>query len=188
MLEFFSQSYYFLDLIVGFGSPLVFYILFRSRHIDRMMWHFFWIGAGIGLLWEIPIFVLSAESEALPLIQWVRPLPLHYSIFMVSHSLWDGMLFCIGIWLVERICGRPAFTSFKISELLILLAWGQVSELFVELSSTMNEGWVYIDTYWWNPVMMHFDGHSITWLMQSIWGIAPIIFYIILLKLRSNYH
>ena len=186
MLELFKNSYYYLDLAIGFSSPILFYLLFKTGRIDRFLWHFFWIGVLVGSTWEIPIFVLSGESTPLPLVAWHRPLIAHYLVFMVSHSLWDGLLFLIGVWLVHRVCSKPVFGNFRWSELLVLLIWGQASELLVEISSTINDGWVFVE-YWWNPVLFQFNGHNIRWLMQVIWAVAAIGYYVLLIKLKPRY-
>ncbi len=88
MLELFKESYYYLDLLIGFSSPLLFYFLYKTGRIEKFMWHFFWIGVMVGLTWEIPIFVLSGESTCVPIVTWTRPLIAHYLVFMISHSLW----------------------------------------------------------------------------------------------------
>jgi len=75
---------------------------------------------------------------------------------------------------------------FSWKELAVLVAWGQVSELIVELSSTLNDGWVFYE-YWWNPVIFHFNGHNIAVLMQVVWFAAAVIYYFLLLKLGQKY-
>ena len=186
LLEVFKEAYYYLDLLIGISSPIVFYFLYKAGRIERFIWHFLWIGVAVGLTWEIPIFVLSGESTSMPIVTWVRPLIAHYLVFMISHSLWDGLLFLIGIRLVYSICGRDSFQNFRWFELSALFIWGQVSELLVELSSTLNDGWVFVE-YWWNPAIFQFNGHNITWLMQVIWAAASIIYYILLIKLKPKY-
>ena len=186
ILEIFLSLYYYLDLLVGYSSPLLFYLLYKTGRINRFLWHFFWIGFLVGLTWEIPIFVLSAESTTLPIVTWIRPFPVHYLVFMISHSLWDGLIFIIGVWMVYGICRKPFFKGFSWPQLTVLLIWGEVSELLVELSSTLNDGWGFVE-YWWNPVIFHFNGHNITWLMQVIWGIAPIVYYAMLIKFSPRY-
>jgi len=186
MLDIFKETYYYLDLLIGFSSPLLFYFLYKTERIEKFIWHFFWIGVLVGLTWEIPIFVLSGESTSLPLVIWTRPLIAHYLVFMISHSLWDGLLFVIGIWLIYGICRKPFFQGFRWSELLVLLIWGQISELLVEISSTLNDGWSFVE-YWWNPVLFQCNGHNITWLMQIVWAAAAIGYYILLIALRPKY-
>ena len=187
MLEIFKEAYYYLDLLVGFSSPLLFYFLYETGRIEKFIWHFFWIGVLIGTTWEIPIFVLSGESASVPIVIWTRPLIAHYTVFMISHSLWDGLIFVIGIWLVYRICRKPIFQHFRWSEMLVFLIWGQASELLVELSSTLNDGWAFIQ-YWWNPVIFQFNGHNITWFMQIVWAAASIGYYVLLIKLKPKYN
>lgn len=187
MLDLFKEMYYYLDLLVGFGSPFLIYFLYKTGRVQKMIWHFFWIGAAIGLLWEVPIFVVSGESTSLPIIVWITPLITHYSVFMLSHSLWDGLIFVIGIWIVYLTCTQPYFEKFRWSELCVLLLWGQVSELMVELSSTLNDGWAFVK-YWWNPVLFKFNGHNIALLMQVVWLLAATLFYLLLVKLKPRYN
>jgi len=186
VFQLFEESYYYLDLLVGFSSPLVFYLLYRTKKIHRFTWHLYWIGALIGLSWEVPIFVLSGESTGLPIIVWHRPLLTHYSVFMVCHTLWDGLLFVIGFWLMRLTCRAPCFHRFSWRELAVMVLWGQVSELLVELSSTTNDGWSFVE-YWWNPVIFECNGHNIAWLMQVVWFVASVAFYFVVLKLKPRY-
>lgn len=186
MLELFRGTYYYLDLLVGFAAPLVFFILYKTGRIDKFLWSFFWIGVLVGTTWEIPIFVLSGEKTALPLIVWNKPLPIHYLAFMICHSLWDGMLFVIGVRLILLFCKKPCFTKFSASELAVMFIWGQASELCVELSSTLSDGWSYVE-YWWNPVMFQFNGYNIAWLMQVIWMVAAVVYYLLLIKLKPKF-
>ena len=185
MLALFKEAYYYLDLLVGYSSPVLVYYIYRTGRFDRFIWHFFWIGIAVGLTWEIPIFVLSGESTSLPLVVWNRPLIAPYPVFMISHTLWDGMLFVIGILLVHGLCREPHFARFRWPEMLVLLAWGQVSELAVEISATANDGWAFVE-YWWNPLIFRCNGHSITWLMQAIWAAASVVYYILLIRLKPR--
>lgn len=186
MRELFQSSYYWLDLLVGYAAPLIAFGLYRTGRISRFVWRLFWVGCALGLTWEIPMFVLSAADTGLPLLVWVRPLPAHYLVFMLSHTLWDGGLFLIGVWLVHRLCPAPTFRVFRWQELAVLLIYGQVSELLVELSSTYNHGWAFIDDYPWNPTLFRFNGLPITLLPQLVWLIAPIAFYLIALRLNGQ--
>lgn len=185
MLDAFQEAYYYLDLLIGFSAPVVFYILYRAGRIERFLWRCFWIGAIMGLVWEIPIFVLSAEDTGLPVIMWHRPLEAHYSIFLVCHSLWDGLIFVIGILLIFIVCRKPVLQGFSLPELAVMVAWGQLSALMVELSSIFNDGWSYYE-YWWNPAIFHVNGHNVTILIQLVWLLASVAFYFIILGLRAK--
>lgn len=184
-MELFKSSYYWLDLLVGFGSPILLYVLVRKNVVGRRDWKLFWIGAAIGLSWELPIFMLSALSSY-PVIIWLRPLPLNWVIFMICHTLWDGAIFLVGVWLVQFCCKRPILTQFRWPELLIMVIWGQISAFLVEFSSVTNDAWVYVEGYWWNPTAFRVGPHPITIIIQIAWFFAPILFYFAALKISSK--
>ncbi|NOY90146.1 MAG: hypothetical protein GXP55_02975 [Deltaproteobacteria bacterium] len=178
--------YYSLDLLVGFGCPFVIYALYRAGKLEKLIWSLFWAGAAIGLIWEIPIFVLSAETSEWATIHWVRPLPLHYSIFLVSHTLWDGALFLVGVWLAQRFCDESWWTRFSGRALIIMLVWGQLSELLVEISSTSNDGWAFVRDHAWNPTLFECNHQPITLFPQLVWLAAPVLYYGVLRALARR--
>lgn len=179
--------YYTLDLLIGFGAPMVLCALRRNGKISGLTWRLFWVGSLIGLSWECPIFLLSAESTALPIIRWVTPLPVHYSVFLIAHTFWDGGLFLAGVWIADRVCDPGWRTRFNPCAMAVMLVWGQLSELAVEISSVLNGGWAYVTGYAWNPVLFRVRGHAITLLPQLIWLAAPALYYVCLIRLvRRN--
>ena len=186
MKELLQESFYWLDLAIGFSVPITLYALFRADRVTQYIWRLFWVGVCLGLTWEVPIFVLSVEKTSVPIITFVRELPVHYVIFLISHSLWDGGLFLIGVFLIHQLCDSPVLTGFRTQELMVLLIWGQVSALAVEIGSILNSGWVYITAYPWNPVLFELNGHGITLLPQLIWLAAPIVFYFISIEIRRG--
>jgi len=175
------RYYYWLDLTIGFGLPFLLYLHpCRSARRDRRL---FWLGAALGLSWEIPVFLLSAFSTK-PIIVWLRPLPCHFSVFLISHTLWDGMIFLVGLRLAGLFVNNP-LGRFRWIELLVLIAWGQMTALLVEISSVLNDAWVYREGYRWNPTWLHFEAGPITALMQIVWFVAPFGYYLIALKYFS---
>ena len=126
---------------------------------------------------------IANEFSPYPPARFLTPMPTHFIVIVIMHSFWDGGLFLIGVRLVKKICPAPHFDDVKMSELAIMVAWGQLSELAVELASTFNEAWEY-NSYWWNPVLFVFNGHNITMLSQLIWLIAPVVFYYLAIKLK----
>ncbi len=186
MHELFTQAYYPLDLLIGYGAPLLVTALFRTGRISRFTWELFWLGCAIGLTWEIPMFVLSAEDTGMAVLRWERALPLPYGVFLVSHTLWDGGLFLVGVQLIRKLCKAPHFRAFSGRELAVLMVWGQLSELAVELSSTFNDGWVFLEGYWWSPTLFRVGDHPITLMPQLVWFAAPIAFYLAALRLRAR--
>jgi hypothetical protein len=165
-----------MDLLVGFGLPIVLHWRHRSTAEDAAILRLFWLGVAVGFSWEIPIF-FSAIFAAEPVVGFLREPPLHPSVFMVAHAFWDGGLFLAGLAFVKALCAQPALEAFRWQELGVLLVWGQVSELCVELVSVFNQAWVYNDALAWNPVLFRVAGEPITLVPQLIWLAAPVVYY-----------
>lgn len=167
---------------------IVVYYLYNTKKIDRYYWILFWLGFILGLMWEVKL-IIANEMSPFPPASYIipTPLPSPYSsiTIIITHSLWDGGLFLLGVWFVQLICKKPILEKFKPSELIILLIYGQISTLIVELLSTSSGGWEYY-VYVWNPLLFSFLGHNITLLPQLIWVLAPIAFYVIAVKLKDK--
>ncbi|MHA1526561.1 MAG: hypothetical protein ACTSQD_05975 [Promethearchaeota archaeon] len=181
----FQDMFYILDLLVGFTAPILAYILYRTEKIDKFSWYVFWIGAAVGLTWEIPMFVGSYETNFFITLETIRPYPFHYIVFLISHTLWDGMLFIIGYRLVLLLSESPRFKEFNLKELMILIIYGQIQEIIVEVGSVSNSAWTFI-VYWWNPALFYVNKYPITLYPQLAWLFGSILFYFILLKLRPK--
>jgi len=186
LLEVFRSNFYWIDFLIGGSAPIAVYVLYRQKRVDRFIWVLFWIGFAIGLTWEVPMQVLNELVEGHAVHTYTRPPPVHFSVIVLSHSLWDGGIFLVGVWLVHLVCEPPVFERFKPRELAVLLLWGQGSALWVELTSIMGEAWAYIPRPW-NPTLFKFNGQDITLMIQLIWLAAPIVFYVIALKLHPKY-
>jgi hypothetical protein len=180
-----KAAYYWLDLLIGFGCPLVLHALRRREKIDARDLRLFWLGAFLGLFWETPVFAISVFSPT-PIIVWTRPLPLPWEVFHAAHTLWDGAIFLAGVRLIDRVCPRPTFARFRWCELAILLAWGQATSLAVEWSSMANDGWKYVTGYWWNPTLFQLGPHVFTLWPQVPWLLAPLVFYAVAVYAASS--
>jgi hypothetical protein len=180
-----DEHFFTLDLIVGFALPAFVHLSNRSRPGGRAIIRLFWLGVAIGFTWEVPIF-LSALLATDPIVGFLREPPLHPIIFMVAHAFWDGGLFLAGIALVQALCVHPVLVTFRWRELAVLVLWGQLSELAVEIVSVLNQGWVYSGRHAWNPVLFHVAGHPITILPQLIWLAAPVAYYFSVLSLARQ--
>ncbi len=184
-LELFRANFYRIDFFIGVMTPVAVFLLYRRRSIDRFVWRLFWMGFALGLTWEVPMQVLNALGPDLAVHSYTRPPAVHFSAIILLHSFWDGGLFLLGVGLIHWICGAPAFARFKPCELLVLLVWGQASELWVELTSLLGEAWAYIPRPW-NPSLFKFHGQNITLMPQLIWLGASIVFYLIALKAKRT--
>ena len=182
-----AEYFYWVDLVIALSIPLLFVLLYRTRRISRYLWLLFWIGCGVGALWEIPFYFIGPYFSSDP--SYVLKTPTPYPLFLLHfvHCFWDGGLFMIGVWMVKRFCRAPHFERFRFPELAVLLVWGQLQEIAVELISTGSSGWAYVP-HWWNPSMFQFRGSDITLLPQLIWVVAPIVFYVLAIRLRKSEH
>ena len=177
--------YYWADLAVGFGGPLVVWALVRLGITRRAALGQFALGALVGLTWEVPIFVGSFATTHHATIAFAREPPVHWSVLMISHTLWDGSLFLVGCWLVRRCFGSRAFGAFDRWQLLLLVAYGQAQALAVEMSSTGNNAWYFVDL-WWNPAMFQFNGHRITIFPHLFWIWGSLVYYFLWLRLSHH--
>jgi len=185
MFEFVRANFYWIDFAIGAAIPILVLYLYRTGRIDRYVWWLFWLGCALGVCWELPMSLLNEFSSAFPVAHFIQPLPTHFSVLVIMHSFWDGGLFLVGVWFVRAVCKPPWFDQFRPCELFVLLVWGQLSELIVELLSTFNEAWAYIP-YCWNPTLFMFNDSHITLLPQMIWLAAPIVFYLLALKMKRS--
>ena len=179
-----AEYFYWIDLAIAVSIPVVFIVLHAAHRIGRFSWLMFWIGCGIGALWEIPFFFIGPSHLSEPLYVLKTPIPYPLFLLHVVHCFWDGGLFMVGALLVTKLCRGPHFARFRIQELAVLLVWGGLQELAVELASTGSSGWVFVP-HWWNPSMFEFRGSDITLVPQLVWVVAPIVFYLIALRVRS---
>jgi hypothetical protein len=179
------SMFYELDLIIGFGAPILVGILYQLKIISKSSVKIFWLGALIGLTWEIPMFVGSYETSWLITLETIHPYPYHYSLFMISHTLWDGGLFLIGYWLVNLFSKSPQFKEFNLKELMITVLYGQGQELLVEFGAVSNFAWTFI-VYWWNPALFYVNGSPITLFPQLVWLYGSLLFYFIVRKWKSE--
>ena len=177
--------YYWADLAVGFGGPVLVWALVRLGFSRRVALWQFALGVVIGLSWEVPIFVGSFATTHYATIAFTRPPPVHWAVLMISHTLWDGSLFVLGCWLVRRCFGPGSLSVFHPGQLLLFVFYGQAQALAVELSSTGNNAWFFVDL-WWNPAMFEFNGHQITVLPHLFWIWGSLSFYFLWLRLRPR--
>jgi len=183
VVDFFSEYFFLIDFVISAMICLIVLLLYIINRIEKSTWYLYWIGFCLGMCWEFTM-VFCTETGIFAFYEYLMPLPTHFMVIVIAHSLWDGGLFLVGYGLVKKICAKPTFERFKKNELGIMLIWGQLQNLAVEFMSTYANAWEYIP-YWWNPTIFVFNGHIFTLLPQIIWVIAPIVFYYATLKLND---
>ena len=148
----------------------------------------FWIGVLLGAGWEFPFNAWAAYDPDSIVAYLVQP-PLPWPVCALLHSFWDGGIFLTGWGLVGLLSGSKrgdgfisGFTAgngYRPFQLWILVVWGQLQELLVELGSLGIGAWEWRSA-WWNPALFEFQGLSITLLPQLIWLMASLVFYAIM--------
>ncbi|CKR84280.1 Conserved protein of uncharacterised function%2C leucine rich protein [Mycobacterium tuberculosis] len=149
-----AHGYYVADLLVALA---VVGLMLRARRTRPELARMLLLGTLIGLVWELPVFGLSAWTNT-PIIEWATPLPLPTVVFLLAHSVWDGPLLTMGWLLARALTGEPAGAL----GLTVQVLWGQLTALAVELSAILAGTWSYVDDLWFNPVMFWFRGHPVT--------------------------
>ncbi len=175
MFSLLREWFWWLDLAIATAVTLFVVLGCRGTPRGRWIQKLFWLGAAIGLTWEVPLFLSNTFAEA-PVLVMLSPPPVHPLGLIVAHSLWDGGLFLAGVVLVWLSC--PILRRFDRRQLAVLLVWGQLSAITVELGGVTNEAWSYVGGFAWNPTLFEVGGHPITLLPQLIWLAAPIVFYL----------
>lgn len=163
-----AYGYYVADLLVALAVVV---LMLRARRTRPELARMLLLGTLIGLVWELPVFGLSAWTNT-PIIEWATPLPLPTVVFLLAHSVWDGPLLTMGWLLARALTGEPAGAL----GLTVQVLWGQLTALAVELSAILAGTWSYVDDLWFNPVMFWFRGHPVTAAMQLTWLLAPLCF------------
>ncbi|MBR32894.1 MAG: hypothetical protein CMN77_16455 [Spirochaetaceae bacterium] len=135
----------------------------------------FWLGTGLGALWEFPFNAWAAFDTDAIVIYLTEP-PLSWPLCALLHSFWDGALFVAGWALVTLIHGRYAFRAFFSAPMVTLLVWSQLQEILVEALSLASGAWMWNVTSW-NPALFEIGSLQFTILPQIIWLVAPIIFF-----------
>ena len=182
-------DYFFLigDFTVAIALLIGFVFASKNSRISSEYYTLFWIGCLIGATWEFTFLFLG--DEFLHSVK-VWPYGLNGWPRKLSHSIWDGGIFMIGIYFCEKYLKGPLFKSFNKNELFIMLSWGICQELLVEYLFN-GRVWIY-EPLPWNPIIISplpgsaFLSPGYTLVPQVIWVVAPIIFYSICLKIMEE--
>jgi len=166
-------------MVIGFTNT------YKSGKLSTYYYKLFWIGCLIGSTWEFtflflgPEFLHSVKEWPFGLGGWPRKL---------SHSIWDGGLFMVGVYFCLKYLQGPHFYRFSWNALGIMLSWGIFQELLVEYLFN-GRVWVY-EPLSWNPLIIPpLPGSATevgyTLIPQAVWIVAPFIFYIFCLRLKQ---
>lgn len=162
-----AHGYYVADLLVALAVVV---LMLRARRTRPELARMLLLGTLIGLVWELPVFGLSAWTNTPIISGHAAPAP-HRGVparpLRVGWSPPDHGL-AAGASAHGRARGRPRPDRPG--------ALGQLTALAVELSAILAGTWSYVDDLWFNPVMFWFRGHPVTAAMQLTWLLAPLCF------------
>ena len=167
--------------VIGHTAPLVFIALYYFKYISREIFSLYFLGVLVGLTWEIP-FSLAGKSFHLILIDWPIDLPL---VRNITYSFIDGLIFLAGVFLAKAFLKNKQFLyNYNSTALFIMIIWGSFSEFLVDLNGN-GKLWLFIEN-WYNPVFITINDNGLTIIPQLIWFVAPILYYLTVLKCLSK--
>lgn len=169
------------DILISITIPFCVWVMVQTSVLEPEFWRMYWLGALIGLSWELGFHFTGPEYAKNPSYVKLSAFPLPPIFQPLLHTLWDGGLFLIGVAWVHQLTPPPYLTEFRWQDLAIMVAWGQTQALLVELVACGIGLWTYI-SHPWNPALFRFGKGTITLLPQLVWLIAPVVFYVIVLK------
>lgn len=165
-----------LSIAAGLSMPLLVYAGYRTDHLTRPQVLLFAIGSLLGAVWETGLVMVLPQFVEASLYSGGVEEPVHPVLHVISYSLWDGMLFLVGVLLVVRFLEGPHFRTVRWQELGLLVAWGQLQSFAVELTAILTGAWAYYPRSF-NPALFWVGSDAITALPQAIWLVAMLVFY-----------
>eukprot|EP01024_Parvocaulis_polyphysoides_P034991 TRINITY_DN3098_c0_g2_i2.p2 TRINITY_DN3098_c0_g2~~TRINITY_DN3098_c0_g2_i2.p2 ORF type:complete len:257 (-),score=9.17 TRINITY_DN3098_c0_g2_i2:314-1084(-) len=170
--------------IIGWGIIAVGYLIGSAvfLKIQKTVALLFCCGCFLGVLWEVPLSFPGWQSDPKQLLKVLYP---KYLFLLLPYFFWDGLILTIGYWIVKSCLAPPHFTVFSWLEFCIVIVWGQVSSLLVEVFAAVFNLWSYKPSKW-NPLLFKVNETPITFMPQAIWIAASTIFYLITLYVTNN--
>ncbi|WP_343806803.1 hypothetical protein [Alteraurantiacibacter aestuarii] len=179
-------------MIVVIGAIIIlgglFLSIWRGR-LPRFYWLLFAVGAAIGMVWELgftfshmgyPILPGGAPAPGIPDI---TDLPLYAILpLLLIVSIWDAGLFLVGLVIARTWLGPQIERRFSWAALLVMLIWGQVQSLVIEIYAIETGMWAYAPSPL-NPTLFGWEEAQIGFLPQFVWLLGYCAFYAALLKL-----
>jgi hypothetical protein len=165
-----------ISIAIGLALPLLVYAGYRTAYLTETQVLLFGIGFVLGTVWEAGLVMVLPRFVEASLYSGGVKEPVHPVLHVISYSLWDGLLFLVGVLLVVRLLDGPHFRTVRWQELGLLVAWGQLQSFAVELTAIITGAWAYHPQPF-NPALFWVGSDAITLLPQAIWLVAMLVFY-----------
>ena len=168
------------DIAIGAAIPVTTLILYFTNRIQRKhLWLMLW-GFAVGFTWEFSFYLIGDSLHTMK-TEWPMPIiTLH-----LWHTFWDAGIFIVGYWLCLIILKTPdCCQRFRWTELTVMWLWGVGQAFVVEL---MGNGviWEY-RIQRWNPVWITVGDQGYTILIQLIWALSPIVYYLGFIRINGK--
>lgn len=186
MIQIVKDYFWIIDFSISILILCFILFLYYKKYIAYFNWLLFWLGVLTGFIWEITLTLIDVYNIADIFFFNLQP-PTHYVFIVVSHSIWDGGLFIIGVVVIYVFLPEPHFNTCKWSELTVLILWGQIQSFIIEIISIESSGWTY-NPLWWNPLLFTIHEKPVTLLPQLIWLVGCIIFYYCTVIINTSLH
>jgi hypothetical protein len=181
-----GNAFYIIDIIISLTILGFFSYMHYRKRFNKAVWYMFWAGVFIGATWEIGFYFVGPEFSSAPAYVFHTEFPLPSIILHILHCFWDGALFMVGVGLIHIILKPPHMTNFRLVELGIMVIWGMIQETAVEFISLGGGMWEYVGR-WYNPSLFKVGDSDFTLLPLLIWVVAPVVFYLIALKIKKKW-
>ena len=168
-------------LIVGTVGPFA-----DRRWLGVPLGQLFWLGVGIGAIWEVPLYLMGPGHVSDPLWTMASPYPLHPLLLPITHAVLDGALFLLGVVLVQALTSQAIAPRFSGAWLGLFVGYGVIQAGSIEwLALSADAGWQYVPSRA-NPQLFTVNGKPFTALPILIWTIAPAVYYEIARRLAVD--
>lgn len=181
-----GNAFYIVDIIISLSILGFLAYMHYSRRFNPAVWYMFCVGALIGATWEIGFYFIGPEFSSAPIYIFHTEFPLPSIILHILHCFWDGGLFMVGVGLVYLLLKPLHMARFRWRELGVMVLWGVIQETVVELISIWGGMWEYVGR-WYNPSLFKIGDSDFTLLPVLIWVAAPVLFYLIALRINRRW-
>jgi len=181
-----GKAFFFVDIAIALAVLGFFTYMHLSRRFSPVVWYMFWTGVLVGATWEIGFYFLGPKFSSSPIYVFSTQPPFPSIVLHIAHCFWDGGLFMVGVALVYKLLKPPHLVRFRWSELGLMLGWGVLQEIAVELFSISGGLWLY-QSRWYNPSLFEIGDSPFTVLPILIWVAAPVVFYLLVLPVNRRW-
>jgi hypothetical protein len=174
-----NRNFIWLDAVFAFVALMLLCVVCATGICKPSLFLCFLWGFLIGYSWElshalIPGFIRLVDTN----LEAEFPTKTFYPIV---HAVWDSLILLIGLFWVH-LAKMPVFSACALA---LIWCWSMGLEVLVELLFN-GRVWHYNETFKYNPVLFRIGQTGYTMWPYLEWMIAPILFWIGVVFIRSK--